>query len=54
MSKSKIKLSEEAIRTMEQILSRGNSVELKPRKDDIIVLEVKRKLSFSFPPFLVE
>ena len=30
-----------------QILSRGNSVEIKQRKDDIIILEVKRTIKQS-------
>lgn len=32
-----------------RILEKGNSAEIKYRKDDIIVLEVKRKISASEP-----
>lgn len=32
-----------------KILERGNSAEIKYRKDDIIILEVKRKITASEP-----
>ena len=52
MPKTQIQMSPEAVSKINEILSRGNSVEIKSRKDDIIILEVKRKLSFSFPSLI--
>ena len=35
----------EIIRVVKEILSRGNTVEIKQRKDDLIILEVSKKIS---------
>lgn len=40
-------LTEKAIQTINEIVARGNSAEVKPRKDDVIVLEVKRQLKIA-------
>lgn len=42
-------LTQEAVQAISRILERGNSVEIKPRKDDIIILEIKRQLKISVP-----
>lgn len=39
-------MSEEMQRTIEEIYRRGNTVEIKQRKDDIIVLEVVKKIVY--------
>ena len=39
--------TDKMIEMIMQILSRGNSVEIKQRKDDIIILEVKRTIKQS-------
>ena len=35
----------EIIRAVKEILSRGNTVEIKQRKNDLIILEVSKKIS---------
>lgn len=35
----------EIIRVVKEILSRGNTVEIKQRKNDLIILEVSKKIS---------
>lgn len=42
-------LSPEAVKMINDILAKGNSVEVKPRKDDIIVLEIKKQIKISVP-----
>ena len=39
--------TDKMIEMIMQILSRGNSVEIKQRKDDIIILEVKKTIKQS-------
>ena len=39
--------TDKMIKIILQILSRGNSAEVKQRKDDIIILEVKRTIKQS-------
>ena len=39
--------TDKMIEMIMQILGRGNSVEIKQRKDDIIILEVKRTIKQS-------
>lgn len=36
-------LTQEALKTIEEILKRGNTVEIRKRKNDIVVLEVTGK-----------
>lgn len=38
---------ENLIKVIQEILERGNTAEVKKRKDDIIVLEVQRKIKQS-------
>lgn len=38
-------LTEQEVQIIREILENGNSVEIKPTKDGIIILEVKRKRS---------
>lgn len=33
-------------KVIEEILKRGNTVEIKQRKDDVVVLEVTRKIAY--------
>lgn len=49
MSKKNIKLRPEALDAIEKILSKGNSVEIKRRKDDVIILEVKKEINNKQP-----
>lgn len=42
-------LTPQAVKVINDILERGNSVEVKPRKDDLIVLEIKRQVKISVP-----
>lgn len=44
-----IKLDRDTIVAIEQILTRGNTAEVKKRKDDIIVLEDTKKIKNSTP-----
>lgn len=37
-------LTEKAVRTINEILSRGNTVEVRVRKDKIVVLEITGKV----------
>jgi len=39
-----IRISPEIIGEIERIINRGNTAEIKVRKDDVIVLEVKRRI----------
>lgn len=39
-------MSEEMQRAIEEIYRRGNTVEIKQRRDDIIVLEVVKKIVY--------
>ena len=39
-------MSEEMQRAIEEIFRRGNTVEIKQRRDDIIVLEVVKKIVY--------
>lgn len=45
MGEKSIKVKPELVGAIEKILNRGNSVEIKKRKDDVIVLEVKREIN---------
>ena len=49
MSEKKIKLRPEVLGEIEKILSKGNSVEIKRRKDDVIILEVKKEINNKQP-----
>lgn len=42
-------MNERLVATIEEILSRGNTAEVKKRKNDIIVLEVERKIKHTMP-----
>ena len=33
-------------KVIEEILKRGNTVEIKQRKDDVVILEVTRKIAY--------
>ena len=44
-----MKLDDNLIKKIEDILARGNTAEVKLRKDDIIVLEAERKIKYSQP-----
>jgi len=44
-----IKLSPEIIKAIEKILAKGNTAEIKKRKNDIIVLDVSRHIEESMP-----
>ncbi|WP_394524358.1 hypothetical protein [Lacrimispora sp. JR3] len=39
-------MNEEMQRVIEEIHSRGNTAEIKQRKDDVIVLEVVKKIAY--------
>ena len=43
------KLNEQVLKSIEDILERGNTAEIKLRKDDVIVLEAERKIKYSMP-----
>ena len=40
-------LDEKSIAVINEILRRGNTVEIVKRKDDIIILETKKKITYS-------
>ena len=40
-------LDEKAIRTITEILSRGNSVEIRRRKNEIVIIEIHGKVKYS-------
>lgn len=44
MERTVKRLTQEAIAEINAILARGNTAEVKPRKDDLVVIEVTRKL----------
>lgn len=37
---------EEMIETIKKILSRGNTAEIKKRKNDVIILEIVKKITY--------
>lgn len=43
------KLNNEILSVIEDILARGNTAEIKMRKDDIIILEATRKIKHTVP-----
>lgn len=43
------KLNNDIIRVIEDILARGNTAEVKMRKDDVIILEASRKIKHNVP-----
>lgn len=44
MDEKEVKLRPETVGAIEKILKKGNSAEIKRRKDDVIVLEVKKEI----------
>ena len=40
-------LTPQAVRLITEILERGNAAEIRARKDDVVVLEVKRQVKMS-------
>lgn len=42
-------MEDKIVSVIAEILKRGNTAEVKKRKDDIIVLEVERKIKLSIP-----
>lgn len=45
MDGKEIKLRPETVGAIERILKKGSSAEVKKRKDDVIVLEVKKEIN---------
>ncbi|WP_166435295.1 hypothetical protein [Lacrimispora indolis] len=41
-------MNEEMQKVIEEIHSRGNTVEIKQRKDDVIILEVVKKIVYKY------
>lgn len=41
--------TEEMLKTIIEIIDRGNTAEVKRRKNDVIVLEAKRKIEYIVP-----
>ena len=46
---AEIKLTPEMVEAIENIVSRGNTCEVKKRKDDVICLESKKKIEQKMP-----
>ena len=44
MSKIELNISPTQVKTIEQILNRGNQVEIKKEKDKIVIVEIKRSV----------
>lgn len=42
-------LDQRAVQAINDILNRGNSVEIRPRANDVVVLEIKRQTRYSVP-----
>lgn len=43
------KLDKEFLKVIEDILERGNTAEIKLRKDDVIILEASRQIKHKMP-----
>lgn len=44
MSKIELSISPNQVKIIEQIINRGNQVEIKKEKDQIVIIEIKRSV----------